>query len=383
MPYEIVKCKVDSVDSEKKSVRLTPLDPTFFETIDVGTGTGLKFASDYSPYIRVTDPKNKKIFNTPTGFVNYPQENDIVLALIWVTDISKPDRLRPKVVQNANMEVIIFAKVNWDFPDISTHDNILLDRSGAKLHFNHGWLDLDNLIEDEETDKRFHALTGHTTLLGNRTVRIAGQKFLPFGLYSHKLGKEGKGRAQARIMEEDGEVGWNEAFTQDPTDTSLFDGFPHKLKRGSKKFLEPPCPPPSTLMDIHESGYKNLVEQSGHVRKYIPKGEIEIIGHNNNDMPKMAFDPVGQDENSSFPAVATGVKEFHLKGGNKTVKIEMDAPNDKIVFTMDGGLVFTINGADNKITISAGGGFEFTGNLKVTGTIESTVKVITPAVGSS
>lgn len=404
MGYEIILCRVESVDTVARSVKLRPQTPTYFNTIEVKAGSGLKFASSYAPYTRVVDPDDGKVFSTPVGFVNYPQQGDLVLAAIWITDMSRRDRLRAKLSQNQNMEVIIFAKISWDFPHIGTHDNILGDRSGAKIHFNHGWLDTKNFSKDAEGDKSIHLSTGHLTTVANRMVRISGRKFLPFGLHSHKLGLTGLKptgattaakmrflRDNSKIINETGgePVGWAQAFTKDPTRTDIYDDLPSLSKRGSKKFLEPPCPEPGAMMDMHESGYKLLVETSGHVRTYVPKGGIEVIGHNSNDMHKMSFDPEGESESSSFPEVADGVKEFHLKGGSKTIKMEMNAPQNKVVFTMDGGLIFTIDGANNKVTISAGGGFEFTGNLKVTGSIEATTtvkagtKVITPAVSDS
>lgn len=391
MGYEIVLCMVKSVDTVTRLVRLEPQTPTHFNTIEVETGSGLKFASTYAPYTRVANPDDGKVFNTPVGFVNYPQQGDLVLAAIWITDMSRQDRLRNRFAQNHNMEVIIFAKISWDFPHIGTHDNILGDRSGAKIHFNHGWLDTVNLGKDTEGDKTPHLPTGHLTTVANRMVRVSGRKFLPFGLHSHNLGKDGVSRDESKIINETGgePVSWKGAFTKNPTETNLYDDLPSQSKRGSKKFLEPPCPESGAMMDMHDSGYKLLVNVNGHARTYLPKGHIEVIGHNSNDMHKMSFDPVGEGESGTFGEVADGVKEFHLKGGGKSIKIEMDAPQNKVVFTMDGGLIFTIDGANNKVTISAGGGFEFTGNLKVTGSIEATTtikagtKVITPAVSDS
>ena len=368
MGYEIVLCKVLAIETTTQSVTLEPLSITRFNTIEIDAGSGLKFASIYSPYTRTADPGTGKVFNTPVGFSNYPQPEDIVLAAIWISDVSNPDRLRPKMVQNQNMEVIIFAKVSWYFPDIGTHDNILGDRSGAKIHFNHGWLDTDHLTKDTESDKTIHQPTGHVTNIGNRVVRISGKKFLPFGIHSHNLGRDGKSRDKSIIVEEDDTVEWKKAFTNDPTNSSIYNDLLSLSKRGSKQFLEPPCPDPSTLMDMHESGYKMLVEQNGHVRKYLPRGGIVFIGDDASDTyKKMAFDP------QSEPAEKNpGVMELHFLSGSNEIVILVDAENDKVEFEMAGGLTFTIDGANNKIITDASAGFEFTGKLTVTGNIEAT-----------
>lgn len=362
MGYEIVLCKVESVDTITKTVFLKPHTPAHFSTIEVKAGDGLKFASSYSPYTRVADPDKGKVFNTPVGFVNYPQQGDLVLAAIWITDVSRHDRLRSKLVQNQNMEVIIFAKISWHFPDIGTHDNILGDRSGAKIHFNHGWLDIDHLTKDAEGDKTIHLPTGHLTTVGNRVVRIAGKRFLPFGLHSHNLGKEGVSRRNSKIINEVGgePVGWGEAFTQDPTETNLYNDLLSLSKRGSKKFLEPPCPEPGAMMDMHDSGYKHLVEQNGHVRKYLPRGAYIIVGDDGSDTyKKMAFDP------QSEPAEKNpGVMELHFRSGSNDLTMVIDAENDEIVITMAGGKIFKINGAEDEIT--------YNGKLTVTGDIEAT-----------
>lgn len=367
MGYEIVLCKVESVDTVTKKVFLKPHTPSHFSTIEVTAGDGLKFASSYAPYTRVADPDKGKVFNTPVGFVNYPQQNDLVLAAIWITDVSRQDRLRTKLVQNQNMEVIIFAKISWDFPDIGTHDNILGDRSGAKVHFNHGWLDINHFGKDAQGDKTIHLPTGHLTTVANRMVRIAGQKFLPFGLHSHKLGLTGVmptggtpaekmtfARKNSKIInEEDGEtVGWGEAFTQDPTEANLYNDLISLSKRGSKKFLEPPCPEPGSMMDMHDSGYKLLVGVDGHVREYVPKGRLIIIGQDGNQTEKkMSFDPEGQSEDGTYPDAAEGVLEIHLVQGAKTLVLKFDPTNDLVELTTSSG------------------------KFKVTGNIEATLDV--------
>ena len=420
MGYEIVLCKVESVDTVTKRVLLKPHTPSHFSTIEVTAGDGLKFASSYAPYTRVADPDKGKVFNAPVGFVNYPQQDDLVLAAIWITDVSRQDRLRPKLSQNQNMEVIIFAKISWQFPDIGTHDNILGDRSGAKIHFNHGWLDTDHLGEDVQGDKTIHLPTGHVTSVGNRVVRISGKKFLPFGLHSHNLGKEGVNRDNSKIINEVGgePISWGKAFTQDPAEANLYNDLISLSKRGSKKFLEPPCPPPSSLMDFHESGYKHLVPSSGHVRSY-QKSHLSILGgfdgEGIDDAQAMSFDPdtfpepaalndgevvmkfIGTNNISHFmmknnkavlecAGLSINMRSSGLPTGissNPTIT-EDDVDAGKFKIYVNGALQFTFSADDDEMVIE--NDVKIKGNLDVTGSVDSgaiitaTTKVVTPTV---
>ncbi len=61
--------------------------------------------------------------------------------------------------------------------------------------------------------------------------------------------------------------------------------------------------------------------------------------------------------------VVNGVHDPNIPGGVIT--------NDKFIFETNAGLIFTIDGPSNKVTIRNDGEFEFTGNLTVTGDIVS------------
>jgi len=354
MPYEVVLCKVLGVDLDTQSLTLEPLNSPRVETINTSAGSGLKFASSYAPLMNDTDAKTEKISNVPVGKVSYPDPDDIVLALVWMTDMADHNRPRAEMQQHPQMEVIILSRVIWNHPGIGPYDNIIGDKSGARIHLNHGWLDLVNIkdldpayTEDQEAARPHQLRTGHVTAVGNRFVRLAGQKFLPFGLFSHLLGQAKTGRksivfpassdpAQDDSGESQGTT-WDEVFVKDPTDTDIFDGL-LSTGLGSGKFLEPPCPEPGTMMDMHDSGFKHLVEVNGHVREYIPKGKILVVGSGDaDDNLKKSFDPKGQNESSAFPEVADGVYEIHCMSGASLFKIKFDATSDILEITTVGG----------------------------------------------
>lgn len=368
MGYDIVLCEVLSVDLDRHWVNLKPLNSSFIDSIDVETGRGLKFASSYGPFLNEMDPKTGKVNNVPVGVINFPQPGDRVLALIWMSEMTKEDNISSTLSQNPFVEVIILARVIWEHSSLGPYDHILGDQSGAKLHFNHGWLDTVNIselppeyMERGEAARPQHLRTGHVTLVGNRTVILSGSKFLPFGLFSHLLGQAnddnpivfpesttsgtggGGGRGTA----------WKEIFTKDPTYANLFDNLLDVGGlAGGEKFLEPPCPDPGEDMHMHDSGYKVLVGIDGHVREYVPKGRIIIIGQDASETEKkMAFDPEGENESGTYPDVAEGVLQIELVSQSKTLTLKFDPTNDIVELTTSSG------------------------KFKVTGNIEATLDV--------
>jgi hypothetical protein len=341
-----------------------------------------------------TDAKTEKINNVPVGTVSYPDPDDLVLALVWVTDMADANRIHPEIQQHPQMEVIILSRVIWNHPEIGPYDNIIGDKSGARLHLNHGWLDETNVkdldeeyLEDQEAARPHQLRTGHVTLVGNRHVRLAGQKFLPFGLFSHLIGQAKSGRSLIVFpsssdpeQDDSGEgqgTKWDKIFTQDPTDGAIFSGL---LNTGlaDGKFLEPPCPEPGTMMDMHDSGFKHLVEVNGHVRQYIPKGAVIVIGEDSSDTnKKTSFDPNGMSESSTYPEQNEGNLLVHFieSGSDNDIKVEVDPATDVITITMASGLVFEIDGANDTIDITTTGGagsgkITFDGDFEVTGEVK-------------
>ena len=329
---------------------LEPLNSPYLNTIDVTIGKGLKFMSNYAPFVADIDAKADKINNVPVGTVNYPQHGDVVLTLIWMTDAAREDRLHTMIGQNPMVEVIIIGRVMWDHPLLAPYDNIISDQSGAKLHFNHGWSDAVNVaipppdyLEAGEAAQSHHLRTGHVTLVGNRLVSLSGPKFLPFGLFSHLLGQAGDLNPMVFPEPTDDGTGggdskgtsWKELFTKDPTD-DVFDKLLDSGGIGSGKFLEPPCPEPGAMMNMHDSGYKLLVGVNGHVREYIPKGRLIIIGQDADETEKkMAFDPEGQSESGTYPDVAEGVLEIHLVSQGDSLILKFDPVGGEVKLLVD------------------------------------------------
>jgi len=344
------------IDLEKQWVTLLPLNSPHLNTIDVTIGKGLKFMSSYAPFLSNVNAKTGKVNNVPVGVVNYPQRGDRVLALVWLTDSAREDRLHTLIGQNPMMEVIILGRISWDHPLIGPYDHIIGDQSGAKLHFNHGWLDdvnvadtLPEYLEAGEVAKPHQLRTGHVTLVGNRLVSLSGKKFLPFGLFSHLLGQANDSNPMVfPEVTDDGKGGktsrgtsWGDVFTQDPT-KDIFDELLDKGGIGNALFLQPPCPEPGSMMHMHDSGYKLLVGVDGHMRTYIPKGAIFIIGQDGSmTEKKMSFDPEGQSESDTYGDVAEGVLEFHLVSGGKTLTIKFDPTSDLVELTTDGKMLIT------------------------------------------
>ncbi len=367
MGYDIVVCEVLDVNLDTRQVSLKPLNSTFLDTIDTEAGKGLKFASTYAPFMSTVDAKTGKINNVPMGMVNYPQPGDRVLALVWMSEMTQEDRFYTSLSQNPMVEIILLARVIYDHPQLGPYDHIFWDQSGAKLHFNHGWSDEVNVkdlppeyLEEEGKAAKPHQLrTGHTTLIGNRLVLLSGIRFLPFGLFSHLLGQAKD--PNPIVFPESSESGtgggvgkgtaWKEVFTKNPTET-IFDKLPDSAGIDSSKFLEPPCPAPGEDMHMHDSGYKVLVKNDGHVREYVPKGKLIIIGQDGSQTEKkMSFDPEGQNESGTYPDVAEGIFQIELVSGAKSLTLKFDPSNDIVELTTSSG------------------------KFKVTGNIEATLDV--------
>jgi hypothetical protein len=341
----------------------------------------MKFASFYAPFNRETDSVSGVISDIRMGSINYPQVGDRVLAAVWITDRSEQGSLDFNKRQNLDVEVIIVAKINYDHPVISPYDNIIMDKSGAKIHINHGWKDLVNMSEptpdyqeEGKAAESHHVRTGHLTVVGNRVAVLSGQKFLPFGLFSHLFGRKGETNPVIIPASTEGDTkqkAWNDVFTDDPTDEKILSELPDTVALGSSKFLEPPCPPLHSDMKMHDSGWKRLIEEDGHTTFINPSGTVIVIGENSTDFVKSASFAQSQhdEEGRAFPKVENGVIDLHLINGDNEIKINVDPKNDIVRIEMaNGTLIWELDGASDSMNIT-------TTKLTITGDVEVTGEV--------
>ncbi len=263
--YRLVVAKITFVDVEENKFKAMPFgnDPTITE-IYVDAGNGLKMIRPYAPLrkfggddIHFFDPVTEDALNFVTGMVNLPSVGDVVVLGIYY-HVATSGTIR---TQNPGEEVIMLGYLSWERNFIGQHENMILDKSGAKIHFNDVWLDEDNLIGTDEVQEP--ALTGHLTIVGNRTVHLMGKRFLPFGALGHNLK-----RPDGNIFGYQNEVAeWKTIFTRERfatipaenTDLYNINFTSPATGRNTKKFLEPPSINPDESMRLHESGWKEHI----------------------------------------------------------------------------------------------------------------------------
>jgi hypothetical protein len=241
---------------------------------------------------KIEDNKNdvfrfgdEDIWSNPSGFINFPRIGDILFVAVPV-HIDTNSNIGG---QNLDRPVLIMGYIQiHPSAEYNVVDNIWLDRSGAKIHFNHIWNDQTNLIQEQEPDtglftgNKIPNYTGHLTILGNRVARIAGKNFLPFGLLSHKYDEDGTELVFESLFEKNVNAKrWGSIFTRDfaANKFHIMDlaKTRHQVNFATTKLLEPPPPPLNSLMDFHESGYKKLVYANGNLQEFL-RARLRVVG---------------------------------------------------------------------------------------------------------
>lgn len=303
--YYLAVGTVTRIDDTTKqiSMKMFTDDPVIGDVILYGE-RDLKYLSFYAPHLRYSSPKtgeptqyekikDRNAFNAISGYWNLPKVGDVLLVAIYLIQPEGSKFFR----QNTVKDVIILGQVAWHNALPNQYDNMLLDQSGAKLHFNNNWQ--DNSSPD--------APTGHTTLLGNRMSIISGKKFLNFGLFSHHYQKgiraddtPVKHDPFIPIMqgieegsEDKSHILWSKIFTRNLDSSLIFDADFSKKFVGvyDDRFLEPPAPPIDGYQFIHESGYAEKVFSSGNYLNHV-RARMKIIGE---DYLKYAMAPDGKE----------------------------------------------------------------------------------------
>lgn len=326
--YYLAVGQVTRVDDTTKRINMKMFtdDPVIGDIILYGN-RDLKYLSFYAPHLRYSplkqgEPtqyeklKDKNAFNAISGYWNLPKVGDVLLVAVYLIQHEGAKFFN----QNTKKDVIILGQVAWHNPLPNQYDNMLLDQSGAKIHFNHNWQ--DNSAPD--------APTGHTTLLGNRTSIISGSKFLNFGLFSHYYQKGIKvGSAPVKHdpiipifhgkqegEEDDGQEQWSKLFTRDLTKPNLFSPDFAKKFVGlkNKLFLEPPAPPIDGHQFVHHSGYKEAVYDIGNYINYV-RARMRIIGE---DYLKYAIAPDGKESFNSTVMGWVDADDLAIQQGAET-----------------------------------------------------------------
>lgn len=168
--------------------------------------------------------------NQQYGFIAPPKRGDRVLVMrqgrSWIVMGSLP-------------------ATGGNEPPISHIDDLsFIHRSGSSLRFN------DQYPGVTGGDKEFDGITGSTTLVAQRTMVLAGGRFLPFGLLA-----EHASQTDVKIDINDGkEDGYSYSALFDnsePTPGTYYDPWADTI--GSKKFLSPPdSVPANTLFFLHQ-----------------------------------------------------------------------------------------------------------------------------------
>jgi hypothetical protein len=285
--YYLGIAQVTKVEPEtsKIEIRMMQNDPILTDVVtEDSKGYKIEYVSLYNPNLnlgKIGDApmdyyrlKDQDAFNVPTGFFNIPKKFDYLLIAVYLQRDPNTQFYR----QNMDRKVLVLGQIQRHQPLINSEDNILIDRSGAKLHFNHQWFDSENL----------ELPSGHTTLVGNRLVSLSGRKFLNFSLLSFLFQRGIKSGATTHdpilvlpnsFDEENSQLSWSELFTRNINSTKLFDPqFSGELQKlGEKLFLEPPCPPNDAKQDMHDSGWKEVVYGNGNTQQFL-RSRLRIVG---------------------------------------------------------------------------------------------------------
>ena len=260
--------------------------------------------------IRPLRIKDEHAVNATSGFIYYPKEGDIIFVAVFMADIAGTN----KTFQPMYKPVLILGQISTSEPRANKHDMIFLDQSGAKIHFNHGWLDSKNRVDI--SGRTILPLTGHVTTVSNRHVVLSGRKFLPFGLYSHHLEKNMAVNAAgndpdvifaAEYTEQQKSAKWSEVFTRKVSATlpyaGVFDPVFGKAQKplGEDRFLDSPSVEPEEDMKMHDSGWKRIIREDGSEQRYYTH-RTELIGKG---FKQLSFAPDNLEANADT-AIATG-----------------------------------------------------------------------------
>jgi len=231
---------------------------------------------------------SEDIWNVPSGIINYPRVGDFLVIGVYIYKPVNSNFYQ----QIPNNYVLLFGYIEMHHPEVNLVDNIIMDRSGAKIHFNHVWNDSINVIQEKDEKGNVvgtgPAYNGHLTEIGNRLVHLAGQKFLPFSLLSHRFTSDDpdivfENNFKGATTDEGSTINskkWSEIFTRNILDTNLIniDLTQNRIEFGeTSKLLEPPCPPLNSKMWMHDSGAKELIYSNGNKVQF-HRTAVEIIG---------------------------------------------------------------------------------------------------------
>lgn len=350
--YQIFVGEVIKANSKSKEIIINILsDDPNFHTIIMNEDQAWKFMTPHAPtlrrgiigdeifdYFRITD---EDAFNFTTGFMNFPQIGDfLVLAAYIHTPVGSttPEQL-------VYREVIVLGYLAHHNPQLEGHDNILMDRSGAKIHFNHTWLDSKNMSIVESPGRQLSGapgranITGHLTIAGNRLVVLSGKKFLPFSGLSHKFSnglpkdelynnafltfegqyKKGSNDEQRKATT------WKELFTRDLAHDIFDPDFSKELnpKGDSNKFLEPPSALPEEDMKMHDSGWKRLIREDMSENKILRSSMI-LYG---DAFKQHSFAPEAKQSWGSGTTVAQGKISTGFTPANRDILNEVSPPH--------------------------------------------------------
>jgi hypothetical protein len=245
-------------------------------------------------YFRFGD---EDIWANPSGVINFPRIGDILFIAVPIHVDSNSNIAG----QNLDRPVLIMGYIQVHNPEYTKVDNMWLDRSGAKIHFNHIWNDEANVIKSRDPDTgqltgdKEPNYAGHLTLIGHRVVRLAGKNFLPFGLLSHRYNETDPDVVFESLFDSKLNVKkWSELFTRDfaankfhQMDLTLSR---HQVNFSTTKLLEPPPPPVNSMMDAHQSGYKRIVYENGNLQEFL-RTRMKIVGA---DYFPFSFAPTGK-----------------------------------------------------------------------------------------
>lgn len=316
--YYITLAEVIVAEPRTQRLRIQPLGfdggPTYIE-MD-GTG-GWKFMQPYSPsmkmssaqedsfhYLRINDEDAR---NFVTGNMNFPEVGDMLVIAVYLHRIEYFNIDK----QITEKEVIILGQLSSHNPVLNRFDNIFMDRSGAKIHFNHQWYDLTNVFTRDD-DTKTQSTTGHTTFVGSRFVKLSGKRFLPFGGFSHQMtnpnGKivfpSGYSKNENSIIKE---IDIKNLFTRnigsDQSYSNIYnpDLTKQQHKLDNLKFLDPPCPQPEEDMELHDSGWKRLIQANANELRY-RRSNMTVVGDKSRSL---AFAPDNKEADGST-SITTG-----------------------------------------------------------------------------
>ncbi|RLG44709.1 MAG: hypothetical protein DRN81_03865 [Thermoproteota archaeon] len=305
--------------------------------------------------------------NQPFGMYSMPRVGDVVFAMGFKFSTSNSALTHYYVLG------VMSSTSTTQPPPVDKEDFQIVHRSGASIRFNDTFSGGGTITTTGGSSglEAMGGLTGNLTMVGNRTMMLAGRKYLPHGL----LAKFGDPREPFRSLNiptysEAVTDGTYESLFANGTDQTYYDPITEEKMTSGEKFLSPP----STTDNIIPLSDNSLLlaQQGGGVlriddhnasdeysRMTMSAASMSImVGQEYQELGRagkstgLAVDGIGE---GSEGAVGTGLDTFEIQHKSGT-RITIDDNGAVNIYTEDPNATVIINTKEDSATIEIGEG---------------------------